>query len=141
MASVNKVIVIGNLGRDPELRYTQSGQAVANFTVATNENWTNKAGEREERTEWHRVVAWGRVAELCAEYLAKGRTVYVEGRLQTREWEDKEGQKRRSTEIVAQTVQFLGSGRGAGAGGAARTPAGEPSAETPPQPPDDDIPF
>jgi single-strand DNA-binding protein len=143
MASVNKVIVIGNLGRDPELRYTQNGQAVANFTVATNENWTNKAGEREERTEWHRVVAWGRVAELCAEYLAKGRTVYVEGRLQTREWEDKEGQKRRSTEIVAQTVQFLGGGRGAGAGGAARAQATEPepAPEAQPQPPDDDIPF
>jgi single-strand DNA-binding protein len=140
MASVNKVIVIGNLGRDPELRYTQSGQAVANFTVATNENWTNKAGEREERTEWHRVVAWGRVAELCAEYLAKGRTVYVEGRLQTREWEDKEGQKRRSTEIVAQTVQFLG-GRGPGAGGPGRAPAGEPTAEAPAPPQDDDIPF
>jgi single-strand DNA-binding protein len=141
MASVNKVIVIGNLGRDPELRYTQNGQAVANFTVATNENWTNKAGEREERTEWHRVVAWGRVAELCAEYLAKGRTVYVEGRLQTREWEDKEGQKRRSTEIVAQTVQFLGGGRGAGGGAAARPQAGAPTPEAPPQPPDDDIPF
>jgi len=142
MASVNKVIVIGNLGRDPELRYTPNGQAVANFTVATNENWTNKSGEREERTEWHRVVAWGRVAELCAEYLAKGRTVYVEGRLQTREWEDREGQKRRSTEIVAQTVQFLGGGRGAGAGAGARSPAAEPAPEapTPPQP-DEDIPF
>jgi single-strand DNA-binding protein len=143
MASVNKVILVGNLGRDPELRYTQNGQAVANFTVATNENWTNKNGDREERTEWHRVVAWARVAELCAEYLAKGRTVYVEGRLQTREWEDKEGQKRRSTEIVAQTVQFLGGGRGAGAG-AGRAPASEsPGAapDAPPQQPDEDIPF
>jgi len=144
MASVNKVILVGNLGRDPELRYTQNGQAVANFTVATNENWTNKAGDREERTEWHRVVAWGRVAELCAEYLAKGRTVYVEGRLQTREWEDREGQKRRSTEIVAQTVQFLGGGRGAGAGAAARAPSSEASQPAPDAPspqPDEDIPF
>jgi single-strand DNA-binding protein len=143
MASVNKVILVGNLGRDPELRYTQNGQAVANFTVATNENWTNKNGDREERTEWHRVVAWARVAELCAEYLAKGRTVYVEGRLQTREWEDKEGQKRRSTEIVAQTVQFLGGGRGAGAG-AGRAPASEApgtAPDAPPQQPDEDIPF
>lgn len=144
MASVNKVILVGNLGRDPELRYTQNGQAVANFTVATNENWTNKSGDREERAEWHRVVAWGRVAELCAEYLAKGRTVYVEGRLQTREWEDKEGQKRRSTEIVAQTVQFLGGGRGAGAGATARAPSSEasgPAPDAPPQQPDEDIPF
>ena len=141
MAGINKVILIGNLGHDPELRYTAGGTAVANFTLATTESWNNqKSGQREERTEWHRVVAWGRVAELCAEYLAKGRTVYVEGRLQTREWEDKEGQKRRSTEIVAQTVQFLG-GRGPGAGGAPRAPAGEPAAEGQTPPPDDDIPF
>ena len=141
MASVNKVILVGNLGRDPELRYTQQGQAVANFTLATNENWTSKSGEREERTEWHRVVAWGRTAELCAEYLAKGRTVYVEGRLQTREWEDREGQKRRTTEIVAQTVQFLG-GRGGAGGGGGRGPRSqdEPPNEAP-RPPDDDIPF
>jgi single-strand DNA-binding protein len=147
MASVNKVILIGNLGRDPELRYTQQGQAVANFTLATNENWTNKSGDREERTEWHRVVAWARTAELCAEYLAKGRTVYVEGRLQTREWEDKDGQKRRTTEVVAQTVQFLGGRGGAGGpggagGGGGRAPrsSGEPPNEAP-RPPDDDIPF
>ena len=140
MASVNKVILIGNLGRDPELRYTQNGQAVTNFTLATNENWTNKSGEREERTEWHRVVAWGRTAELCAEYLAKGRTVFVEGRLQTREWEDKEGQKRRTTEVVAQTVQFLGGRGGAGGGGGGRRSGGEePSGAS--SPPDDDIPF
>jgi single-strand DNA-binding protein len=146
MASVNKVILIGNLGRDPELRYTQSGQAVVNFTLATNENWTAKNGEREERTEWHRVIAWGRTAELCAEYLAKGRTVYVEGRLQTREWEDREGQKRRTTEVVAQTVQFLG-GRG-GAGGGAPGARGGRTEEAPPEgeaaaasPPEDDVPF
>jgi single-strand DNA-binding protein len=117
MASVNKVILVGNLGRDPELRYTQSGQAVANFTLATTERFSNRDGDRQERTEWHRIVAWGRTAELCAQYLSKGRSVYIEGRLQTREWEDKEGQKRRTTEITAQTVQFLGGAGGGGAGG------------------------
>ena len=145
MASVNKVILIGNLGRDPELRYTQSGQAVVNFTLATNKNYTKKSGEREERTEWHRIIAWARTAELCAEYLAKGRTVYVEGRLQTREWEDKEGQKRRTTEIVAQTVQFLGGrgGSGGGGGGGGQPPSGGQTAagSSAPPPPDDDIPF
>lgn len=146
MASVNKVILIGNLGRDPELRYTQGGQAVANFTLATTERFSGRdGGERQERTEWHRVTAWGRTAELCAQYLSKGRSVYVEGRLQTREWEDKEGQKRRTTEIVALSVQFLGGregGAGAGAG-AARGASGAPPAEEegPPAPPPDDIPF
>jgi single-strand DNA-binding protein len=122
MAGVNKAILIGNLGRDPELRYTQSGQAVVNFTLATSENWNDKSGERVERTEWHRIVVWGKVGEVCAQYLSKGRTVYVEGRIQTREWEDKDGNKRNTTEINAQTVQFLGGprgeGGGAGAGGA-----------------------
>jgi len=116
MASVNKVIVIGNLGRDPELRYTASGQPVTSFTVATNERWNDRDGKPQERTEWHRIVVWGKQAENCANYLQKGRSVYVEGRLQTREWEDKEGQKRQTTEIVAQTVQFLGSRDGGGAG-------------------------
>jgi single-strand DNA-binding protein len=143
MASVNKVILIGNLGRDPELRYTQGGQAVANFTLATTERFPGKDGERQERTEWHRIVAWARTAELCAQYLSKGRSVYIEGRLQTREWEDKEGQKRRTTEIVAQTVQFLG-GRDGG-GSAPRSSGAGPDATptdfegTPP--PADDIPF
>ena len=150
MAGVNKVILIGNLGRDPELRYTQGGQAVANFTLATTENWTNKGGEREERTEWHRIVAWGRTAELCAQYLAKGRTVYIEGRLQTREWENKEGQKQRTTEVNAQTVQFLGGPRAAGQGGQARASSGTASGTEleagPPDdvaapPPEDEIPF
>lgn len=146
MASVNKVILIGNLGRDPELRYTQGGQAVANFTLATTERFSGRdGGERQERTEWHRVTAWGRTAELCAQYLSKGRSVYVEGRLQTREWEDKEGQKRRTTEIVALNVQFLGGREGGvGAGtGAARSTGGAPPAEDegPPAPPPDDIPF
>lgn len=111
MASVNKVILIGNLGNDPEVKFTPSGTAVTNFSLATNEVWNNKEGNREERTEWHRIVCWARTAELCGEYLSKGRPVYLEGRLQTREWEDKEGKKRYTTEIVAQTVKFLG-GRG-----------------------------
>jgi single-strand DNA-binding protein len=145
MAGVNKVILIGNLGRDPELRYTQSGQPVANFTLATTESWSKRDGSgREEKTEWHRIVAWGRTGELCAQYLAKGRTVYVEGRLQTREWEDREGKKQRTTEVVAQTVQFLGGNRGAGAGGgaaAAGAPASGPEPSLAEPPPDDDIPF
>jgi single-strand DNA-binding protein len=116
MASVNKVILVGNLGRDPELRYIQSGQAVANFSLATNEKWKDKDGNNQERTEWHRVVVWGKSAENCAQYLQKGRSVYIEGKLQTREWEDKDGNKRSTTEIVAQAVQFLG-GRGGAAGG------------------------
>jgi single-strand DNA-binding protein len=149
MASVNKVILLGNLGRDPELRYTPGGQPVANFSIATNESWAKKDGSgREERTEWHRIVAWGRTAELCAQYLSKGRTVYIEGRLQTREWENKEGQKQRTTEVVAQTVQFIGSGAGGGAGGGGGTPRGGPSSAAPATggfdggpPPDDDVPF
>jgi len=114
MAGVNKVILIGNLGRDPELRHTQNGQAVVNFSLATTESWNDKNGEKVERTEWHRIVAWGRTGELCAQYLSKGRTVYIEGRLQTREWEDKEGNKRSTTEINANSVQFLGGRRGSG---------------------------
>jgi single-strand DNA-binding protein len=144
MASVNKVILVGNLGRDPELRYTQGGQPVANFTLATNESWNKKDGSgREERTEWHRVVAWGRTAELCAQYLAKGRTVYIEGRLQTREWENKEGQKQRTTEVVAQTVQFLGSGpgRGGAPGGGSGPGPGSGGFESEGPAPEDDVPF
>ena len=138
MAGINKAILIGNLGRDPELRYTQSGQAVANFTLATSESWTDKAsGQKQERTEWHRIVAWGRTGELCAQYLSKGRTVYIEGRIQTREWEDKEGQKRWTTEVNAQTVQFLGGPRGNEDG----PPAGDTAPASSGPPPDDDIPF
>src|SRR3954471_12822500 len=113
--SVNKVILVGRLGQNPEVRYTPSGAAVANFSVATNENWTDKQGQKQERTEWHRVVVWGKLAELCSQYLTKGRQVYLEGRLQTREWEDKTGVKKFTTEVHAQTVQFLG-GQGASAG-------------------------
>jgi single-strand DNA-binding protein len=111
---VNKVILIGRLGADPEVRYTSNGGAVANFNMATNENWTDKAGQKQERTEWHRIVVWGKLGEVCGQYLSKGREAYVEGRLQTREWTDKEGGKRYTTEVVAQSVQFLG-GRGTGA--------------------------
>jgi single-strand DNA-binding protein len=118
MASVNKVILVGNLGRDPELRYTQGGAAVANFSLATNEKWRDKEGNNQERTEWHRIVVWGRTAENCAQYLHKGSSVYIEGRLQTREWEDKDGNKRSTTEINALTVQFLGGRGGSGGGGA-----------------------
>ena len=139
MASVNKVILVGNLGRDPELRYTQNGSAVANFTVATNERWRDKDGNNQERTEWHRIVVWGKTAENCAQYLAKGRSVYVEGRLQTREWEDKEGNKRQTTEISAQRVQFLGGPRGGGTGGP--DPGGGGSGQDPEPGGGDEIPF
>ena len=108
MSGVNKVIIIGRLGQDPELRYTTSGQPVARFSVATSESWVDKnTGNREERTEWHRIVAWGKLAELCRDYLRKGRQVYVDGRLQTRSWEDPSGQKRYTTEIIANNVVFL----------------------------------
>ena len=114
--SVNKVILVGRLGQAPEVRYTPSGAAVANFSVATNESWTDKSGQKQERTEWHRVVVWGKLAELCKQYLAKGRQAYIEGRMQTRQWQDKDGQTKYTTEVMAQTVQFLGAGAGAGAG-------------------------
>ena len=110
---INKVILIGNLGKDPEVRFTPTGQAVANFNIATSESWTDKtSGEKKDRTEWHRIVVWGKLGELCGEYLKKGRQCYVEGRLQTREWTDKEGKKKYTTEVVANTVQFLGGGAG-----------------------------
>lgn len=108
MAGINKVIIIGNLGSDPEVRYTPDGTAVANFSVATSEEWIDKnSGEKKKRTEWHRIVAWRRLGEICGEYLTKGRQVYVEGKLQTRSWE-KDGITRYSTEIIANDVQFLG---------------------------------
>jgi single-strand DNA-binding protein len=112
MASLNKVILIGNLGRDPEVKYTQSGTAVANLSVATNEVWTDRNGERQERTEWHRVVVWGKQAEIAAEHLAKGKQVYVEGSLQTRSWDDKEGNKRYTTEVRAARILMLGRPEG-----------------------------
>ncbi len=113
--SVNKVILVGRLGQDPELKYTPSSMAVCNFTLATSESWNDKSGQKQERTEWHRVVVWGKLAELCGQYLAKGRQAYIEGALQTRSWDDKDGNKRYTTEINARTVQFLG-GASAGTG-------------------------
>ena len=114
MASVNKVILIGNLGRDPEVRYNPEGGAIANISIATTDTWKDKqSGEKQERTEWHRVVFFGKLAEIAGEYLKKGSPVYVEGRLQTRKWQDKEGQERYTTEIVADRMQMLGS-RGGG---------------------------
>jgi single-strand DNA-binding protein len=113
--SVNKVILLGRLGQDPELKYTPSGAAVCNFSLATSESWSDKnSGQKQERTEWHRVVVWGKLAELCNQYLAKGRQAFVEGRLQTRSWDDKSGQKRYTTEINATTVQFIGGQAQAG---------------------------
>lgn len=125
MAGINKVIIIGNLGKDPELRHTPQGQAVANFPVATSENWNDKNGQRQERTEWHRIVVWGKLAELCGKYLAKGRKAYIEGRLQTRAWDDKDGQKRYTTEIVANTVQFLDSANASSDRGTAQSGGGD----------------
>ena len=116
--SVNKVILVGNLGKDPELKHTGSGTAVATMTVATNERYKDKNGEWQDRTEWHNVVLWQRLAEIAAEYLKKGRSVYIEGRLQTRAWEDKQGQKRYTTEIIASDLVLLGGGgRGDEGGG------------------------
>ncbi len=112
--SVNKVILVGRLGQNPEVRYTPSGAAVANFSIATSETWVDKSGQKQDKTEWHRIVVWGKTAENCSQYLTKGRQVYVEGRLQTRQWQDKDGQTKSTTEIQAQTVQFLGTGAAAG---------------------------
>ena len=156
MGSVNKVILVGNLGADPELKYTPSNRPVCNLSVATNEVWKDKAGQKQERVEWHRVTVWGDQAEHCSKYLAKGRMVYVEGRIQTRSWDDKEGKKRYTTEVVADRVVFLGgqgpgaegAGGGGGGGGAKKRGWGE-EAQTPaaadgpsgPPPSDDDIPF
>jgi single-strand DNA-binding protein len=122
MASINKVILIGNLGKDPETRYLPSGDAVTNITVATSETWKDKSGEKQEHTEWHRIAFFGKLAEIAGEYLKKGSPVYVEGRIRTRKWQDKEGQDRYSTEIVADRMQMLGS-RGGGSESAAREPA------------------
>ena len=145
--SVNKVILVGNLGKDPEVRFTNTGNAVANFSIATTEVWNDRDGKRQERTEWHNIVVWGKQAEHCGQYLAKGRQVYVEGSIRTRSYDDKSGNKRYVTEVVAQRVQFLGGGGGtslapqadggpaddmsmAGVGGGGGQPPG-----------DDDIPF
>lgn len=118
MASVNKVILLGNLGRDPETRYTTGGDAVTNLSIATSEQWKDKNGEKQERTEWHRVVLFGRQAEVAGEYLKKGRSVYIEGRLQTRKYTDKDGVEKYSTEVVADRMQLIGGGRDSASGGA-----------------------
>ena len=142
MAGINKVILIGNLGNDPEVRYTPDGTAVANFSIATSDEWTDKdTGEKKKRTEWHRIVAWRRLGEICGEYLSKGRQVYVEGKLQTRSWE-KDGATRYTTEIIASDVQFLGTRDSADTYRSPR-PAETPefSKPSPPDKQDDDIPF
>ncbi len=145
MAGVNKAILIGNLGRDPEVRYTTDGTAVATFSIATSDNWTDKtSGEKKERTEWHRIVAWRRLGEICGEYLSKGRQVYVEGKLQTRSWE-KDGVTRYTSEIVASTVQFLGTWEGGDGSQSLSEPPGPHTSMEPPYEDssgsDDDIPF
>jgi len=157
MASVNKVIIIGNLGRDPEVRYTPSGAAVCNVSVATTRSWKNReSGEKQEETEWHRVVFYDRLAEIAGEYLKKGRSVYVEGRLRTRKWQDKEGKDNYTTEIIAEEMKMLGSREGMGGAAAGGDDHGEPRSAPAPRAPatkpaaksatgfddmDDDIPF
>jgi single-strand DNA-binding protein len=155
MASVNKVILIGNLGRDPETRYTADGAAITNITLATSRRYKDASGQQQEETEWHRVAFFGRLAEIAGEYLKKGRPVYVEGRLRTRKWQDKEGQDRYTTEIVAENMQMLGSREGMGGGSqdfeggdeprAAARPAASKAASAKPASSmadlDDDIPF
>ncbi len=147
MGSVNKVILVGNLGRDAELRFTAGGAAVSTLNLATTEVWNDKQGQKQEKTEWHRIVLWGKQAESLQEYLVKGKQIYVEGRLQTRQWDDKEGNKRYTTEIKADRITLLGGGAGGGRSGAMDRGSGAgPTASAPDEPPmepitDDDIPF
>ena len=157
MAGINKVILIGNLGKDPELRHTPQGQAVANFSLATSENWTDKSGQKQERTEWHKVVVWGKPAELAAKYLSKGRKAYIEGRLTLDTWDDKAtGQKRSKLKVVGETLQLLGEKGSSAGGGSSERPPQQQSSPSPQRsgPPqgasaapaddyqeDDDIPF
>jgi single-strand DNA-binding protein len=138
MASLNRVLLIGNLGADPELSYTPNGTAKAAIRMATREVWTGKDGQKGERTEWHRVVAWGRLAEICGQYLTKGRQVFIEGRLQTRSWEDRDGNKRWTTEIIASGMQMLGAARG-GREESEGTGLDEPPPELTPT--EEDVPF
>jgi single-strand DNA-binding protein len=142
MSGVNKVILVGNLGADPQIRYTPQGTAVANFSLATTERFTNKNGERESRTEWHRIVAWGRLAEICNEYLKKGKQIYIEGRIQTRQWDDKDGNKKFTVEIIAQNMVMLGRAGDAGDVGAQEFQADEEATqETAAAGNEDDLPF
>ena len=129
MASVNKVILVGNLGRDPETRYMPEGGAVTNISIATTDSWKDKNGEKQEKTEWHRVAFFGKLAEIAGEYLKKGSQVYVEGRLQTRKWQDKDGQDRYTTEIVADRMQMLGGRSGMGDGGGREMSSAPPASE------------
>ena len=143
--SVNKVILIGNLGKDPEVRFTAGGKAVARFSVATSEVWNDAEGSRQERTEWHNIVVWGKQAESCGQYLQKGRQVYIEGSIRNRSYDDKDGNKKYITEVNAQRVQFLGGGGGGGGGGRGAAPRGDSQqgSEVPPAPggEEEDIPF
>ena len=142
--SLNKVLIIGNLGKDPEVRFTPGGRAVARFPVATSEAWSDQEGQRQERTEWHNVVVWGKQAETCGQYLSKGRQVFLEGSIRSRQYDDKDGNKRYITEVIAQRVQFLGSrgeGGGAGRGGGGGGGGGSSDVPPPPMAEDDDIPF
>jgi len=150
--SVNKVILVGNLGKDPELRYTAAGVAVATFSLATSERYKDRNGEQQEKTEWHNIVAWRQLAEICGKYLQKGRQVYIEGRIQSRSYDDRDGNKRYITEIVADQMQMLGrvGEEGGGGGGYSRQAPARPAAQDnspathydePPFNPDDDIPF
>ena len=150
--AINKAILVGNLGKDPELRYTASGQAVATFSLATTEKFKNKAGEQQERTEWHNIVAWGPLAEICGKYLVKGKQIYAEGRIQSRSYDDRDGNKRYITEIVISDMQMLGGRPGEEGGGGGARPASRSAApssvrepvavpEDAPYNTDDDIPF
>ncbi len=147
--SVNKAILVGRLGRDPETRYTSAGQAVCNFTMATDESFKDRNGERQKRTEWHRIVLWGKLAEIAQQYLKKGTMIYLEGRIQTRQWDDQQGQKRTTVEIVGNTMRMLSSraeAAAAGASAAPTNPEAEPHApaapdEAGPEISDEDIPF
>ena len=150
MAGVNKAILIGNLGKDPEIRSTTSGQRVANFSLATSRSWTGQDGQRQEKTEWHSIVVWGKLVDICEKYLQKGKQVYIEGRIETRSWQDKEGQTKYKTEIICDQMTMLGragtgdrnGGEGGGyeaprGGGAPRDESFEPAGAAP----DDDLPF
>jgi single-strand DNA-binding protein len=146
MAGVNKVILVGNLGADPEVRFSNGGMPIANLRIATSENFTSKSGEKVDRTEWHSVVCFGKLADICKQYLSKGRQIYIEGRLQTRQWQDKQGQKRYTTEIVATTMQMLGQRGDRVAGGMEDSmnvpePNGDFAEVAGGFPQDDDIPF
>ena len=144
MSGVNKVILVGNLGADPTMRYTPGGTAVANFNIATTEKFTNKNGERESRTEWHRVVAWAKLAEICNQYLKKGKQVYIEGRLQTRQWEDQSGNTKYTTEVIANNMVMLGRvGDEDYSGGEPpqEFPSDEPASTSAKSGDDDDLPF